>query len=202
MKLLRLSTLIAASLSLVFATGCSSSEFGASKGDGPSVGAQKAANEGEKTEEEESSDKNDSNKDADSDNDSNSKLDEKDDAEAADYQADESTKGCQLPADQRAKFTAKGTQLGFALGDWGSSGSAEVKLTNLSLTDCSWFQKFKDSDAIYIVKYDEKGAGLTEGQVVQSYAEPFNGKTAQDFAKCLQAAAAAGMTCAKVGDIK
>ncbi len=200
MKLLRNSAIFAAVTSLVIVTGCSSSEFGSAKGDGPSAGAQKGAKEENKTNEEQTDDTSSDDKDAKDEQDS--KLDSKEGASASDYEADESTKGCQLPNDVKAKFGAQGGKIGFALEGWGGSGSTEMELTNLSLTDCSWFQKFKDSDAIYIVQYDEKSAGadLIDG-VVQSYAEPFNGKTGAEFAQCLRAAAAAGATCHRVGDL-
>lgn len=210
MQILRNSLVLIASLTLVI--GCSSSEFGSSGGDGPSAGAQKAAKEGDK-------DKDNGTDEQDKDNDNGSeestkegdegKLDEKDDTSASSYEADESTKGCKLPDDVRSKFTAGGLKLGMpekqegaSLQGWGGSGSANVKLTNLSLTDCTWFEDFKDSDAVYIVQYDEKGTNLTGEEVTQSYAEPFNGKTAAEFALCLTSAAGAGAVCNNVGDIK
>ena len=161
--------------------------------------AQKAAKEENKTTEETTDEAKSDQKDDEKDD---SKLDAKNQASASDYEADESTQGCKLPDDVKAKFGQQGGKIGFALEGWGGSGSTEMELTNLSLTDCSWFTKFKESDAIYIVQYDEKsaGAGLTEG-VVQSYAEPFNGKTAAEFGQCRKAAASAGATCHRVGDL-
>jgi hypothetical protein len=176
---MKLTTNILASLvTIILMTGCGSSEFGSSGK------VEKANSETDShAEKNESSDdtQNQSGK-------TDPELDEIGDL-SSDGEADAHTaettegdaEGCSFPDDVKAKV---GSGSGFALGDWGGTGSggAELALKNLDLNDCEWFGLVKSEAKpryLLVVNRDDN-----------SFVEPWAGEVnGLNFAQCLSKAA-------------